>query len=142
MGRVGNSVVLIAASIFFAAYAWMAYSGDHALAVRGVHAEATIVRYAFGKDTLEFRDQHGQVIDTVSSEVKGASWLAPGDVIQVVYDPEDPAGNVRDVRLGDRTVETVLLTLIAVTVGGFGVLEALGIVNITRWSRRWMGLPR
>jgi hypothetical protein len=134
---VGNSILLIAVAVFFSWYAWMAYATDSALAVRGVHTTATIVSYASGDATLQFKDREGRLIEAVTDRVMATPRPAPGDIIQVVYDPQDPAGRVRDARLGDIVGVTVLLVVSAVIALVTGILVAAGVLDLSRLTRWW-----
>ena len=139
MGRVGYSVVLVAVAVFFSWYAWMAYDTDNALAVRGVHTAATIVSYASGDATRQFKDRDGRLIEAVTDAVMATPQPAPGDIIQIMYDPLDPAGRVRDERVGDMVAIQVLLMVFALIAFGTGILVATGVLDLSRLTRWWHG---
>jgi hypothetical protein len=134
MGRVWNSVLLLGMAVFFAAYAWMASSTDTALASRGIQTDATVVSSIWGKGgtqtTLRFTDRDGHPIEATTNEVRGTP--AAGTVIRIVYDPADPTGHVRDIRLGDDTWITVVLGLMATGCALYGTLIAVGAVRPPR----------
>lgn len=137
MGKVGNSLVLFAVTIMFAAFTWMSAETEHALAVRGVQTDAVIVDQSFKAVTLRFSDQTGKTVETVTNSIYGTPRPATGDVIKVVYDPQAPTERVRDVRISGGPFMTVLLALATVAAGCVGILVALGVIDVEKLSRRW-----
>jgi hypothetical protein len=95
------------------------------------------VSYAGGDATLQFKDRDGRVVEAVTDAVMATPQPAPGDIIQIVYDPQDPAGRVRDERVGEMVAIPVLLMVFALIALGTGILVATGVLDLSRLTRWW-----
>lgn len=119
-------VLLLGAVVFL----WLGVDSAHRahrLAAYGVRAEATVLEvHHLQRDSYvvaAFTTADGL---RVVAQVSDYYWNPPpvvGDAATVLYDPADPAGIVRDVRLGDDSVMAWLGVVLAVAWGvGGGVL--------------------
>jgi hypothetical protein len=61
----------------------------------------------------------------------------PGDIIQIVYDPQHPTGRVRDERVGAMVGITVLLVVFAMIALVAGIPVATGVLDLSRLTRWW-----
>lgn len=147
MGRVGTSALLLAVGAFFAFYAWTLMADDYWLSVRGIQTDATVVDYLVGFKSggevkLTFHDRAGQVVEAVTDRVWQSPWPKAGDTIRILYDPEDPAGRLRDPRVGDNTVAAMLVSVMALGAGLTGALVAVGALDLSRRTHLWRGFRR
>lgn len=98
------SALLASASLGCIAGVAIAYDSATALRDRGIRIGGEVVEvHTERRDNfvvVQFSDSHGQ---TLTAEVGNYRWEPPprvGDRPELIYDPDNPSGNVADARMG------------------------------------------
>lgn len=119
------AVVGVVVVFAFGYMAWSLWEKDRALDSRGVQATATVVEVG-RRIHVEFQTADGRRVRTLIGPGGEAPETRPavGEKIQIVYDPEDPEGQVRDTRASE-TNQTAYLLAGAACVGAVAVPVAV-----------------
>lgn len=122
----------------FAFATWQVWRNDNALRDRGREAPAEVVAISRGKSTrvvVAFTTAEGRRVESQIGQGDSVDGTRVGDQLTVVYDPEKPTDDVRDVRVPENH-RTAYLTLGITILAAVGVpLATWGIVRADRRDR-------
>ena len=117
---------------------FITHSDAAALRDHGVHARAVVTAVHGGRDdyvTLQFMTRGGRPISADVGNYRWSPTPSVGDEPQIIYDPNDPSGNVADARQGPDFFVSWLLT-------GGGVIGLGLFVQTFRGRIDWRGIAR
>lgn len=107
----------------FAFITFKIWSNDNALTDRGQQAQARVVAVdqgRAGRTRVEFQTGDRQQVQALIGQGDSGPDLKVGDDVRIVYDPQDPAADVRDVRV-EANHTLAYLTLGITIVGAIAV---------------------
>ena len=117
-------IVVVGGFAFMTVRIW---TNDNALAERGQQASARVIAVdqgRAGRTRVEFTTAEGQRVQSLVGQGDEGPDLQLGNDVQVVYDPQEPTADVRDVRVEDNHT-LAYLTLTATVLGAVAVPFAL-----------------
>ncbi|WP_433830929.1 hypothetical protein ACQP2E_12160 [Actinoplanes sp. CA-015351] len=105
-------------------FAWLTvrnFSNDFALRDRGVETTAQVTEVGGkGRVHVTFTTADGRTVDTLIGQGDSVGGTRAGDTVPIVYDPRNPAGEVRDTRVPENH-RVAWFTLGATIFGAVGV---------------------
>jgi Protein of unknown function (DUF3592) len=119
-----TGLVVVGGFAFMTVRIW---TNDNTLAERGQQASAQVVAVDQGRadrSRVEFTTADGRRVQALIGQGDEGPDLKVGDGVQVVYDPQEPTADVRDVRV-EANHKLAYLMLGATILGAVGVPLAL-----------------